>query len=928
METEAFSLDAGLWKPQVRSLVRTMGELNTGKSVCLFSPTGSGKTRMSIELLRWAKHRGVGGIFFVNRKLLIQQTSNSFSKFGLDHGIRAAEYDDLYDESMPFQISSADSERSRVYKSSKWNFHEVGPGGVVVVDECIDGDSLIVTEDGETPIKDAANSRFVLSECDGQPVWSRILGWKKTGTKETLAITFASGRKLICTANHLLMTSLGWMSARDITVGASVKCCAGAVADNMPDSETRISRSLTPESVEEGLELGTPTLGNGRWLWKTDPHVGVDVESFAIQDAELLSKALSVKDRPRGATTTLRRDANTRRIAGRVASLLMRNRLFLGRCLETPLSFTHTRHARTLDSRSITAQNSATGRHTKQGYCGGFTRMSEKQRIVGMVTGLLMSQPAITNCSRKYEHSAIQMARRLCLDNGSIRLATLGLRGGLQTTELRLIGRLVSRLTVLLKASMKSLLIGLASVLVQRRSIDAKKVYQSVSVRKQESQYLESLSTCQHQCTTSFDRVVSVESVGSRDVYDIEVEKTHRFFANGILVHNCHIQKSQVMKDLLFAYKERGAMIVLLTATPVEMGEWADTIVVGGKLSEWRACGALVPVYCYSISQPDLSKVKRNATGEYVLDDRKRKIFTQHIVGEVIENWERLNNGSPTMAYAPGVPESVWLTQEFNKRGHNFAHVDATKCVVDGVEHKLDRALWNDIMSRLEDGSITGLFSRFKAREGIDLPKAGHCVLATPVGSVASYLQIVGRVMRSAPGKENAILQDHGGVYHHHGSPNHDRDWETLWKMRESVASNEHMDRMREGTEQEPIRCSSCGMERTAGPKCPGCGLESTRSLRKVVMESGTIKEVEGDLIPKTRRIRRHDTEKKWAKMYFGFKRKGSNQTFSQMEAFFCKQHGYRPRRDLPFMPVTDMDWKLPVKDVPVDRLRRKEPVA
>lgn len=717
-----------------------------------------------------------------------------------------------------------------------------------------------------------------------------------------------------------------------------------------------------------------------------------------------------------------------------------------------------------------------------------------------------------------------------------------------------------------------------------------------------------------------------------------------------IVVDEAHIQKSKVMKNLLYYYREQGARILLLTATPVEMGEWADELVVGGKLSEWRACGALVPVYPFSISQPDMRKVKRNVTGEYVLDDRKRRVFMQHIVGEVIENWERLNDGSPTMMYAPGVPESRWLVQQFSDRGHRFAHVDATTCVVDGVERKLTTELWEAILQEVRSGELKGISSRFKCldmqtevltatgwakrdeismhdlvasvdefgvltwqkptrivdtfhdgnfavwkndsvdirvtddhtmvvrsqdkrcklwkktaaidlasrksnyqipvagtesardlpltdhqvsllgwmmtdghfgkdgrwsitqsttqpdyihqhirdtlascgvefqtcqftpsidgkqyspairytipksdvpktgvagvadkdfsvvllslsrrqlevllyainladgskrksptweqktleigkgnatflsrlqalcvsrgmranlhlradgcymlyvtpqrdyanvrgctnsdndnhsrlrvrleksaepvwcltvpggtlvtrrngkvavvgncREGIDLPMAGHCVLATPVGSIASYLQICGRVMRAAKGKTQAVLQDHGGCYHLHGSPNHDRAWDILWKMKEGVASANHQDAIRNGEIPEPIRCYKCGMERATGPKCPSCGTESSKSVREIRMENGSLERIEGDLIKPPRRVQKPDTETLWAKMFWGFRKKGVDMSFAQLEGYFHRTHGYLPPRNLPLMPMNRMDWKLKPKDI------------
>lgn len=416
-------------------------------------------------------------------------------------------------------------------------------------------------------------------------------------------------------------------------------------------------------------------------------------------------------------------------------------------------------------------------------------------------------------------------------------------------------------------------------------------------------------------------QVASADTEASR-VYKKGIWQLHDVGPGGlIVVDEAHIQKSKVMQNLLYYYKNNGARILLLTATPVEMGAWADELVVGGKLSEWRSCGALVPVYPFSISQPDMRKIKRNATGEYVLDDKKRRTYMQHIVGEVIENWERLNDGSPTMMYAPGVPESRWLVEQFAARGHKFIHVDATNCVIDGVEAKLTPKLWEEILDRVRSGTAQGLSSRFKLREGVDLPTAGHCVMATPVGSVASYLQIAGRVMRTAPGKTQAILQDHGGCYWTHGSPNHDRPWDVLWKMKEGAASNEHVDSIRNGDAKEPIRCYKCGMERMSGPKCPSCGAESTKSVREIRMEDGTLERIEGDLIKPPRRTLKPDTERLWAKMFWGFRKKGVDKSFAQMEGFFLKTHGYLPPRNLPLMPRNRMDWKLKPKEIAMSDL-------
>jgi superfamily II DNA or RNA helicase len=420
-------------------------------------------------------------------------------------------------------------------------------------------------------------------------------------------------------------------------------------------------------------------------------------------------------------------------------------------------------------------------------------------------------------------------------------------------------------------------------------------------------------------------QVTSCQSEDAR-CYKSSTWDLHHVGDGGIvIVDEAHMQKSKVMKNILGWYRRQNARIILLTATPVAMGGWADELLVSASLREWRDAGALVMVQPTTVSQPDMRKVKRNATGEYVLDGEKKKVYMQSIVGDVVSSYEKSHETGPTMVYCPGVSESVWMVRKFRERGHRFIHVDATSAEIDGVRHSLTRELWAEIVEMVKAGEAAGLSSRFKLREGVDIPQATHCILATPIGSLASYLQIVGRVMRaySCDGytKTHAILQDHGGVYHSQGSPNQDRDWDSLWQMKEHAASSFHMDQLREGAVKESIRCPNCGAERAAGPKCWKCGFEHPLSERRIIEENGALRQVTGDIVPRTRRVRRHDTAQLWTKMFYGYRNKKVEQSFAQMEAFFYRTHGYRPTRDLPFMPRHAIDWKAKVYEVPMEKL-------
>ena len=411
-------------------------------------------------------------------------------------------------------------------------------------------------------------------------------------------------------------------------------------------------------------------------------------------------------------------------------------------------------------------------------------------------------------------------------------------------------------------------------------------------------------------------------------VYQTGKWQLHQIGPGGlVVVDEAHLQKSKVMKNLLYWYRNQGARVVMLTATPINMGGWMEKLIVSGTLAEWRQAGALVPVEPVTVSQPDMRKVKRNAqTGEFTMTAQKKKAFVQHIVGDVVQSYEKLNaevNGAAAFMYSPDVDSSRWLVRQFNERGHRFIHIDATSCVIDGENYQLSRGLWKEIMGQVKDGTCKGLSSRFKLREGVDIPSASHCIFATPIGSLASYLQSIGRVMRASPstGKTKAILQDHGGVYHSQGSPNMDRPWDDLWRMKENAASRLHMDKMREKEVKEPIRCPDCGAERNSGRVCWKCGYESPVGERVVMQEDGTIEKIRGEIIKKPTRQKKADTERLWTQLYYGYKNKKVPQSFLQMEAFFYREHGYKPTRDLPFMPRQTILWYEQVHSVPMDQL-------
>jgi hypothetical protein len=214
-------------------------------------------------------------------------------------------------------------------------------------------------------------------------------------------------------------------------------------------------------------------------------------------------------------------------------------------------------------------------------------------------------------------------------------------------------------------------------------------------------------------------------------------------------------------------------------------------------------------------------------------------------------------------------------------------------------------------------------------REGIDLPFAYHALLATPIGSLASYLQTIGRILRYSPETpDHVIVSDFGGCYWQHGSPNHDRDWRSWWNLSEATVSGMHLNNIKERKEPEPIRCPMCGTERLRGSKCvnPECGFEHQKSVREVLMENGQLKTREGHLVRERNRKEKNDTQALWSGLVHGHLRKvksgkSDGVTFAQMEAWFFRQHHYYPPRTLKMMPKYESDWSNKIHLVGVENL-------
>ena len=367
-----------------------------------------------------------------------------------------------------------------------------------------------------------------------------------------------------------------------------------------------------------------------------------------------------------------------------------------------------------------------------------------------------------------------------------------------------------------------------------------------------------------------------------------------------------------------------------VTATPLGIGHVYDHLIIAGTNSELRECGALVPAHTYGPDEPDTKWVGtvKVDDGECGIAKSKRMEFAKRVFGSVVEHYHQYNpEQRPALLFAPGVPEAMYFCEQLTEAGIPTAHIDGKNCVIDGQVVATSPEVRDEIAARSLNGDIKVVTNRFVLREGIDWPWIYHGIFATVFGSLTSYLQSGGRILRAHPSLDRVVIQDHGGNWWRHGSLNANRDWKLEYTDR--IVAGLREKNIREKKEPEPIVCVKCGACRLSGATCAKCGYQYVQKSRVVLQKDGIMREMKGDIF-RARRILSESQKirDEWSGRVRAIRNSKKptvqTMTFAQLDATFARDHNwqYAPRT-CPSMPIKETDWFRPIKDVPMGELTR-----
>ena len=340
--------------------------------------------------------------------------------------------------------------------------------------------------------------------------------------------------------------------------------------------------------------------------------------------------------------------------------------------------------------------------------------------------------------------------------------------------------------------------------------------------------------------------------------------------ADVVIVDEWHQCGGEKFQEVIDTHVANSGSVVAYTATPLDLPN-TDELLVAGCPSECRRIGALVPAMTFAPDEPDLRHIRKYRVGQDLTEkDNSKAIMRPGVFSRVVAAWQSHNpEQRPTLLFGPDVRGSLFFAQEFHKAGIRSAHIDGEDCWIDGEFHASESEIREHIAELSRTGQIKVVCNRFVLREGIDWPWIECGIFATVFGALTSFIQSGGRLLRASPttGKTQALILDHGGNWHRHGSLNEDREW-TLGQTNYRTVG-ERAEQLREKKEAEPIVCPQCGKVRVAGRTCMACGFVAHKKSRMVVQIDGTLRPVEGDVY-KPRRIKREaNTSQLWERIYY-----------------------------------------------------------
>ncbi len=315
----------------------------------------------------------------------------------------------------------------------------------------------------------------------------------------------------------------------------------------------------------------------------------------------------------------------------------------------------------------------------------------------------------------------------------------------------------------------------------------------------------------------------------SHNVFVSTLQTAHKrklgFTPTMILIDETHYGFSgKMIKELLDSFKGK---VVGLSATPYDKQgktlEGFKTHLNDYSLEYMITNSYLVPMISYQPVKVNLKGIRTTA-GDYNMQDLDQKFNTIESVMQVVDaTKQKIIERNQSLVFCITIKHCEAMAKAYNDAGIKAM----------AIHSQLTKEQQAKALQAFKSGDIKVLTNADMLTTGFDHPPTDTIVLARATKSQNLYKQMVGRVLRLAPNKDNAVLLDCAGVISNLGLPTAPirpkQEYEALEVNKATCSECESVRVYRTIKKDVAYKvCADCGhheeIESQTGYECEECG--------------------------------------------------------------------------------------------------------
>lgn len=335
-------------------------------------------------------------------------------------------------------------------------------------------------------------------------------------------------------------------------------------------------------------------------------------------------------------------------------------------------------------------------------------------------------------------------------------------------------------------------------------------------------------------------QVCSIQTIQNRGFPEAQIvifDEIHRLYE----AHKTWIQHPEWQK----------VPMIGLSATPWTkgLGKYFESLLVATTTEELIKQGYLSKFRVFATGHPDLSDVKIVA-GDYQENQLSEAMQKGGLTADIVKTWTEKWGKGKTLCFGVDKAHAKSIQERFEFAGISCGYQDADTPPDERRE----------IKRKFHDGRYQVVSNIQTLTTGVDWDV--RClILARPTRSEMLYVQIIGRALRTASGKEDALILDHSDTTQRLGFV--------------TEIHHEHLDsgkpetRVVERKKSLPKECKKCAyLKPPRTPVCPNCGFEAKFSSG-LIEDDGELVEYDRNKRAKSKPRRAEDWTEEERKVFF-----------------------------------------------------------